>query len=733
MSSSALVQARFAALAKVASRQPRVFERQVGGQKVERVSSVFGVHTFSLQRMQEKLPANVYERLVRSIQLGRPLDRDVAEPVAQAVKDWAVARGATHFTHWFQPMTGRTAEKHDAFLALDEQGRPLEKLTADMLIQSEPDASSFPSGGMRTTFEARGYTAWDPGTPMFLMDTPGGRTLCIPSVFVSYRGEPLDKKTPLLRSIEALDRQCRRLLALVGDHVDRVWPTLGCEQEYFLVDRALVALRPDLSIAGRALVGARPPKGQSMEDHYFGSIPPRILAFMQEVEFELYKLGVPAKTRHNEVAPSQFELAALHTDASRAVDHNQLIMEVLRRVAERHDLVVLLHEKPFPGINGSGKHSNWSIQDSRGLNLLDPGDTPHANLRFLSVLAAVLLGVHRHAALLRASIATHGNDFRLGANEAPPAILSVFLGDLLTRVVDGIIEGRFEGVEPEVAMIELGVSKLPKVARDNTDRNRTSPFAFTGNKFEFRAVGASQNPAVPITALNLAVADAMAELAGWIEEAGASEEAVMEGIRRALTEASPVRFEGNNYDPAWVEEAEARGLPHLRTAPEAIDVLARPETAALYERHGILTAAELASRHRVRVEQYITTVEIEVEVMRELVDDMAVPAAMAERAELAASLAELARLQAQGVRVDDAPERRRFEALSQALLDVHAARAALAEAVEQARAAGHDAHAWGRLVVPALERLGEAVNVLEHRVGDHHWPLLKTRELLFRP
>ena len=435
------VSARFSAIAAATGRTPRTFQKQVDGQPVSRVVDFYGVNTFTLAKMGEKIPRGVVEQLSSAIAHGEKLDPSIAEHVAQAVKDWATSRGATHFCHWFQPMTGSTAEKHDAFLDFDKAGRPIDKFTGALLIQSEPDASSFPSGGMRTTFEARGYTAWDPTTPMFLMKTANGKTLCIPSVFVSYTGHVLDKKSQVLRSQEAVNVQAKRLLALLGEEPTYVVPTLGCEQEYFLLDRSYYALRPDVALANRTLVGAAPPKGQSLDDHYFGAIPARAQAFMQEVEFELYKLGVPAKTRHNEVAPSQFELAQIFTDASVAVDHNHLIMEVLRKVAARHDFRCLLHEKPYARVNGSGKHANWSIRTASNENLLEPGDNPNANLRFLAVLASTMLGVHRYAGLLRASVAHHGNDFRLGANEAPPAIMSIFLGANLTRIVDAITDG----------------------------------------------------------------------------------------------------------------------------------------------------------------------------------------------------------------------------------------------------------------------------------------------------
>src|SRR5690349_2295673 len=483
-----------------------------------RISEFFGINTFGVRQMRDKLPRDTYAKLLDAVRHGKKLDVDVAPRVAQAIKEWAIGRGATHFTHWFQPQTGLTAEKHDAFLSLDGD-EPMESLSASQLIQSAPHASSFPSGGLRATWEARGYTAWNPASPVFIAEWAGVNTLCIPSVFIGYNGEALDELTPLLRSSDALSDRAIALLELLGDKgVQRVYTTLGPEQEYFLIDRGHFALRPDLVMAGRTLIGAAPPRGQQLEDHYFGGIPERIQACIAEVEHELYKLGVPIVTRHNEVAPSQFEMAPRFEETDVAVDHNQLVMATLRRVALRHNLQALLHEKPFAGINGSGKHCNWSMSvaaetpELDGYNLLKPGQTPHQNLRFLVFLAAVLKGVHKHAGLLRSGIGTSGNEHRLGANEAPPAIISIFMGQMLTRVIEDIAAGKTSPTNAQQAMIKLGVAKLPEVEKDNTDRNRTSPFAFTGNKFEFRAVGSSQSIAFPIVLLNAAVAEAIAEI-----------------------------------------------------------------------------------------------------------------------------------------------------------------------------------------------------------------------------
>ncbi|MBA3671829.1 MAG: glutamine synthetase III, partial [Gemmatimonadaceae bacterium] len=473
-------------------------------------SAYFGCNTFGARQMRDKLPKDVYAKLVASIRQGKKLDLDIAPTVAQVIKEWAIGRGVTHFTHWFQPQTGLTAEKHDAFLSFDDNKQPMESFTGAQLIQSEPDASSFPSGGLRATWEARGYTAWNPASPVFIVESARSRTLCIPSVFIGYNGEALDEMTPLLRSTDVLSQKAMALLELIGEPgVQRVYATLGAEQEYFLIDRNHFALRPDLVMAGRSLVGAPPPRGQQLEDHYFGGIPERIQACIAEVEHELYKLGVPIVTRHNEVAPSQFEMAPAFEDLDIAVDHNQLVMATLRKVALRHGLQAVLHEKPFAGVNGSGKHCNWSLSiasdnpELDGQNLLKPGKTPQQNLRFLVFLAAVLRGVHKHAGLLRAGIASSGNEHRLGANEAPPAIISVFMGSMLTRVIESIAAGKTSANAAQ-AMIKLGIARLPEIEKDNTDRNRTSPFAFTGNKFEFRAVGSSASIAFPIVLLNAA-------------------------------------------------------------------------------------------------------------------------------------------------------------------------------------------------------------------------------------
>ncbi len=638
---------RFEVIRDLKTRHPRTFDvpHDEHGRKL-RISEFFGQNTFSLREMRDKLPSGVFGKLHSTIETGKRLDLEIANPVAHAIKEWALSRGVTHFCHWFQPQTGSTAEKHDAFLTFDDQKMPIEKFSGSQLIQSEPDASSFPSGGMRTTFEARGYTAWDPSSPVFIMESAGTSTLCVPSVFISYHGDSLDEKTGLIRSMEVLSQRSCDLLHLIGQtDAKRVVATLGAEQEYFLVDRAFYMLRPDLVMAGRTLVGGQPPKGQELEDHYFGSIPPRVLAFMAEMEHELYKLGVPVKTRHNEVAPSQFETAPIFEEVNISTDHNQLTMDVLGRVARRHGFACLLHEKPFAGVNGSGKHNNWSMMitasgsDLDGQNLLDPGKTPHQNLRFLLFLAATLKGVHRHAGLLRAGIASAGNDHRLGANEAPPAIISVFLGDMLSRILDDLEKGAAAQESGEAAVIRLGVAKLPEVMKDNTDRNRTSPFAFTGNKFEFRAVGSAASTAFPVTLLNAAVASGLAEITDALRAKmkgnKGTDAAILEVVREAVVESKAVRFEGNNYADEWVAEAEKRGLPNLRKSPEALKQLVTDTSRKMLTGLGVFTEAELASRYHVRLERYNKNIAIEVETLMQLVDTMVLPAALGYHGALA--------------------------------------------------------------------------------------------------
>ena len=721
------------------SRSPRKFDppRDEQGRRLK-VSEFYGMNTFDLHQMREKLPKDVFSKLQQTIDAGRKLDAEVANTVAHAIKEWAISRGVSHFTHWFQPQTGSTAEKHEAFINFDDHKRVIEKFTGAQLIQSEPDASSFPSGGMRTTFEARGYTAWDPTSPVFIMEGAGTKTLCVPSVFISYHGDALDEKTALLRSMEALSTQASLLLQKIGLSPRRVIPTLGVEQEYFLIDRAFSQLRPDLIMTGRTLVGGQPPKGQQLEDHYFGSIPARVQGFMAEMEHELYKLGVPVKARHNEVAPSQYETAPIFEEANIATDHNQLVMEVLRKVALRHQFSVLLHEKPFAGVNGSGKHNNWSLMisapgtDIDGENLLDPGKTPHENIRFLLCLAAVLKGVHTHAGLLRAGIASAGNDHRLGANEAPPAIISVFLGNLLDRILNEIESGNFGGQGAEAAVIRLGVSKIPEVMKDNTDRNRTSPFAFTGNKFEFRAVGSSASVAFPVTLVNAAAADGFEQvtklLQSKLDSGKRLDEACLETVREVVKATKAIRFEGNNYSEEWVVEAEKRGLLNLRKTPEALEQLVSKSATEMLPRLGIFTAEELQSRYHVRLERYIKNLLIEVDTLRSMVDTQIQPACFEYHGVL---MTQVAQAKALGMW---APQLRLAERMGGLLEALQQRRDALEAAMKKFDDASGESEKAVLLAGPVSEAMLEVRGVcdeLESIMDDSRWPLPKYREMLF--
>ena len=703
-------------------------------------SQYFGVNTLGVRQLRDKLPREVFASLAASIRQGKKLDRAIAPVVAQVIKEWAIGRGVTHFTHWFQPQTGLTAEKHDAFFAFDDDRQPMESFTGDQLIQSEPDASSFPSGGLRATWEARGYTAWNPASPVFIVESTGARTLCIPSVFIGYNGEALDEMTPLLRSSDILSQKAIALLELLGDKgVRRVFTTLGAEQEYFLIDRAHFAMRPDLVMGGRTLIGAPPPRGQQLEDHYFGGIPERIQGCIAEAEFELYKLGVPITTRHNEVAPCQFEMAPYFEETDLAVDHNMLVMATLRRVALRHHLQAVLHEKPFAGINGSGKHCNWSMSitadsaDLDGLNLLKPGKTPHQNLRFLVILAAVLKAVHKHSGLLRAGIASSGNEHRLGANEAPPAIISVFMGDMLTQVIEEIAAGKTSG-SPEQQMIKLGVARLPEVQRDNTDRNRTSPFAFTGQKFEFRAVGSSASIAFPVALLNSAVADGIGEITDALRETmkktKSVDEAVLKVVRESFKESAPVRFEGNNYSEEWVAEAKKRGLPNLRRTPEALKQMVSKQSRALLTKLGVLTKEELESRYHVRVERYVKDMLIELHTLREMVDTIVVPAAYGYLGQLSesASQSKLA-----GVAV--IPQVATANKVGELVQELQELREDLSDVIARAEAMHEDPPGQADLLTSeGADTMGEVrkmCDALELIVGDDFWPLPKYREMLF--
>ena len=597
--------------------------------EVLNVEAIFGENVFNLGTMRERLPKNVYKEVKKVMDQGGELSLATADIVAKAMKDWAVEHGATHYTHWFQPLTGITAEKHDSFIGHpDENGRMLMEFSGKELIKGEPDASSFPSGGLRATFEARGYTAWDITSPAFLKEDATGVILCIPTAFCSYTGEALDKKTPLLRSMETLDREAVKILHLLGQRdVEGVSATIGPEQEYFLVDKEIYKQRKDLIFTGRTLLGAMPPKGQEMEDHYFGALKPRVSAFMHDLDEALWKLGIPAKTKHNEVAPAQHELAPVFDTANVAVDHNQLTMEMMKKVADKHGLTCLLHEKPFEGINGSGKHNNWSLITNTGVNLLNPGRTPAANIQFLVFLMAVIKAVDEYADLMRISVASAGNDHRLGANEAPPAIVSIFLGDELTAVLDSIENDTFFGKQQKVQM-ETGATVLPHFFKDNTDRNRTSPFAFTGNKFEFRMPGSSLSVAGPNIVLNTAVAEALRQFYEELKDIPESrmEEAVHALVKRAIAKHRRIIFNGNGYTDEWVREAKKRGLYNLRSTPEALACFTSQKNLELFTRHHIFTEQEIVSRYEILLENYCKTIHIEAQTMQDMVRSQFLPA-----------------------------------------------------------------------------------------------------------
>jgi len=697
------------------------------------VSSYFGEDTFNFKIMSEKLSRHAFSRFMETLHDGRELDTDTANAVAHAMKEWAIERGATHYSHWFQPMTGSTAEKHDSFIEPLKNGEVIERFTGKQLVQGEPDASSFPSGGIRSTFEARGYTAWDASSPAFILKSGIGTTLCIPSVFISYSGEALDKKTPLLRSIEALSKASVNLMRLLGNkEVKRVHATLGPEQEYFLIDQDFYYKRQDLVLTGRTLLGAAPPKGQQLEDQYFGSIKERVLSFMHDVEEELYRLGIPAKTRHNEVAPSQFEIAPLFEEANIAVDHNQLLMETLKKTALNHKLAVLLHEKPFSGINGSGKHLNWSLQDDAGNNLLNPGKTPHDNIQFLVFLIAVIRAVHLHADLLRASVASSGNDHRLGANEAPPAIISVFLGEQLSRILDDIEKGAAIKATNE-AIIDLGISTLPVLSKDSTDRNRTSPFAFTGNKFEFRAVGSSQSISFPATVLNAIVAESLDELAGKISVKGGDvRQASLDVIRDEIKLARPILYMGDNYSAEWEKEASRRGLPNKKTSAESLPDMISEAALALFEKYKVLSRVELRSRYIIRVERYFKEIEIEALTLRDIAATQIIPAAMKFQGELASSIEETVEVLGKDFAMNG--QRTLLKTVAGEIDTVIALCADLSAKIEEASALHDEQEKAVRActtVRGAMNELRAHIDRLERLVDDELWPLPKFWEMLF--
>lgn len=690
----------------------------------------FGANVFSMSVMKKRLPKDIFKSVKNTVENFSKLDPAIADVVANAMKDWAIEKGATHYAHVFFPLTGATAEKHDSFLVPDLSGNAIAEFGGKTLIQGEPDASSFPNGGLRQTFEARGYTAWDVTSPAYIMENPNGATLCIPTAFLSWTGEALDKKTPILRSMQALNTQAQRILKLFGDESNSmVSSTCGAEQEYFLIDKLLVGLRPDLQAAGRTLFGAASPKGQEFDDHYFGAIPDRVIAYMFEVERELYKLGIPVKTRHNEVAPGQFEIAPVFETANLATDHQQLIMVTLKKIARKYGMRCLLHEKPFAGVNGSGKHCNYSFGNASQGNLLDPGETPHENAQFLVFCAAIIRGVHKYAKVLRAVVASAGNDHRLGANEAPPAILSIFLGEQLADVFDQIKAGGAKSSK-QAGVMNIGVDALPPLPKDAGDRNRTSPFAFTGNRFEFRAVGSEMSVSGPLVAMNTIFADSIDYVATELENKTGGDPsklnaAVQDVIKAILDEHSPVIFNGDNYSDDWHAEAEKRGLPNLKTTPEALPVFMDEDVLTLFEKYSVLSKVEMESRYETYLEQYILKIAVEAKTTVEMADTVIYPAAVAYQKELAE-----AALKMKELGVDCETETLKevaglIKSLKAANSDL---KAAMAHEEDDVLA---EAKACCETIKPAMQAVRDAADKLEALVSDDLWPLPTYQEMLF--
>jgi glutamine synthetase len=694
------------------------------------VAEIFGRNTLTLEKLQERLPKSAWKSLKRTMDEGEQLDIEVADAVAIAMKDWAAEKGASHFTHWFQPLTGLTAEKHDSFITPNQGGGVIAEFSGKDLIQGEPDASSFPSGGLRATFEARGYTAWDPTSPAFIVENPNGTYLCIPTAFASWTGEALDHKTPLLRSVEALDHSAKNALEVFGVQTKRVNSTVGCEQEYFLIDQEFYYRRPDLVTAGRTLVGAKPPKGHELDDHYFGSIPDRVLAFMLEAEKVLYKLGIPVKTRHNEVAPSQYEIAPIFEIANVAADHQQMMMMVLQRVAKKYGFECLLHEKPFDGVNGSGKHMNWSMATAEGMNLLEPGDTPHDNMQFMFFCTAVLKAVYKHQDLLRISIAHAGNDHRLGANEAPPAIISAYIGEQLMDVVEQLIEGNVTGSKAS-GLMGLGTPVLPHLPKHAGDRNRTSPFAFTGNKFEFRALGSSQSTSFPIVVLNTAVSEAIDDLTDQLKselKKSKLEKALAKVLKKNLKDCYPVIFNGDGYSDAWQKEAAERGLLNLKTTMDALPLLTQKKNVDLFKKYKVLNKREVHSRLEIWVEQYLTKRTIEVDTLESMAKTMIYPAAIRYINELAAAVD-----RGNALGIDTSGARDMLEKVNGGLNKLNAALDKLAETHQKLKAKDLIEHAtkFKDEILPIAEEMRDAIDYLERYCADDYWPLPVYREMLF--
>ena len=722
---------RFKALELAISRPKRAIETN------GKVSDYFGENTFNQAVMRQYLSKEAFQQLQNVITKGEKIDRRIADQVATAIKSWAISKGATHYTHWFHPLTGATAEKHDSFLSPTSDGKAIEHFGAGELIQQEPDASSFPSGGIRNTFEARGYTAWDPTSTAFIMDD----TLCIPTIFISYTGEALDYKTPMLKALHSLDKEATAVCKYFDRNTSKVIATLGWEQEYFLVDTAIFHARPDMALCGRTLFGHASAKDQQLSDHYFGTIPESVMDFMREFEYEAHRLGIPVKTRHNEVAPSQYECAPVFEEANVAVDHNQLLMHILEKVAKRHHLTVLLHEKPYQGVNGSGKHNNWSLMTNNGENLLSPGKTPKANLRFLTFLVNIIKAVDTHSGLIRSVIASAGNDLRLGAHEAPPAIMSVFIGAQLSQILDEIEKSKVNQnhVDGAIEAFTLNIPKIPEIFLDNTDRNRTSPFAFTGNKFEFRAVGSSANCAKPMIALNLTLAEQLkvfrSDVDTLMEKGENKEDAIYKILRKYISESKRIRFEGNSYGEEWITEALERGLANIPSTPEALKVMAREDVITLFEEHDVLTRREVLARYEIDLENYIKKIQIESRIIGDLSHNHIIPTAIRYQNTLVENVKGL----------KEVLDNKTFVKLSNSQMQnikeisehISIVRQLVSEMIDKRKKANRindtieKAELYNNEILPFFEKVRYHVDKLELLVDDELWPLPKYRELLF--
>lgn len=713
-------------------------DKKIAHYNGKKITAMFSSNVFTGRVMREYLSDEAYKSLMGSIKSGSKIDRRMADQIGAGMKAWAEERGATHFTHWFQPLTGTTAEKHDSFFTIKSDGTAIELFDGDALIQQEPDASSFPNGGIRATFEARGYTAWDPSSPAFIMESGHGKTLCIPTIFIAYNGESLDHKAPLLKSISALDKAAVDVCHYFDKNVTKVTATLGWEQEYFVIDETLANARPDLVMCGRTLIGHAPAKGQQLEDHYFGSIPDRVYAFMQDFEQESYKLGIPLRTRHNEVAPGQFECAPIFEEVNIAVDHNSLLMDVMTKVAKRHKLKVLLHEKPFAGVNGSGKHNNWSLATDTGVNLLSPGKTPRTNLMFLTFFVNAIKAVHDHADLMRASIASANNDHRLGANEAPPAIISVYIGKYLTEVLDEIetrVKDKFS--EQDEVILKLDIHKqIPELLMDNTDRNRTSPFAFTGNKFEFRAVGSTANCGSPMMVLNTIMAATLRgfkkDVDALIEKGEKKEIAIMHVLRNYISESKKIRFEGDNYSDDWAAEAKKRGLSNFKTTPEALDAYVSETSKNLFFDNGIFSKRELDARHEIMLEDYVKKVQIEARILGYIATNHILPAAVQYQNLLIKNVRGL-----KEVGLSEASykaQKNLLEVISKHIQEINDNVEAMIDARKKANNT-EDMHKRAKMycdnVKTYFDKIRYHVDKLELVVDDKMWPLPKYRELLY--